>query len=388
MARWTGNGSFTKTGAGAMSVGANAGDRFTIDSTRGGGFNMAAGNFTVTGTAYFVLGDVGNATYNQTDGTFTLSASSGGYIGNGNGSNSTMNITGGSFSQTVDRMRIGQAVNSVGRMNIGSGASLATVTIPTINFSENSSGARGFLNLSTNGLLHVGKISKGAGAGTMTFDGGTLRAANSVTDFMQGLTAATINAGGATIDTDGKTITIGQALSAPTGSGVTSIAVTDSGSGYLCAPIVTIDGGTSSVPATAVANMVDDGTGNGTFKIASLTITSPGDYTAAPTTVTLIGGGATTQATFGTPVLATNTSGSLTKNGLGTLTLTASNTYTGGTIVNAGTLAVTGTAATLGSGNLTIADGATCAIAHPTAQWPTPPRSLSPAPPNSTSLPG
>ena len=171
---WTGNGSFTKTGAGAMSVGANAGDRFTIDSTRGGGFNMAAGTFTVTGTAYFVMGDVGNATYNQTDGTFTLSASNGGYIGNGTGSNSTMNITGGTFIQTVDRMRIGQAASSVGRMNIGSGASLATVTTPSINFSENSSGAQGYLNLSTNGLLNVGKISKGAGAGTISFDGGTL----------------------------------------------------------------------------------------------------------------------------------------------------------------------------------------------------------------------
>ncbi len=52
------------------------------------------------------------------------------------------------------------------------------------------------------------------------------------------------------------------------------------------------------------------------------------------------------------------TGGSLVKAGAGTLTLSGTNTYTGGTVLNAGTLAV-GSNAALGTGTLTIANGAT-----------------------------
>ena len=102
----------------------------------------------------------------------------------------------------------------------------------------------------------------------------------------------------------------------------------------------------------------------GPSSIASLTITSPGVYTVAPTSVSLIGGGSAIPATFGTPVLAANASGTLTKNGLGTLTLTAANTYTGGT-TSTPARSPSPAAPPLGSGNLTVANGATCAIANP-----------------------
>jgi autotransporter-associated beta strand protein len=110
--------------------------------------------------------------------------------------------------------------------------------------------------------------------------------------------------------------------------------------------------------------MVDDGTGQGTFKIAGLTITSPGVYTTAPTGVSLTGGGSATPATFGAVSTAAHVSGALTKSGLGTLTLTASNTYAGDTTVDGGIL-VADTAATLGAGNLSIAADATCTLRNP-----------------------
>src|SRR5260370_23260994 len=54
-------------------------------------------------------------------------------------------------------------------------------------------------------------------------------------------------------------------------------------------------------------------------------------------------------------------SGGLTKNGSGTLTLSATNSYAGPTVVNAGTLATT--TASSGAGNYTVADNAALAVA-------------------------
>ena len=83
--------------------------------------------------------------------------------------------------------------------------------------------------------------------------------------------------------------------------------------------------------------MVDDGTGAGTFKIGSITITNPGvGYTGTPT-ITLSGGGAFTVAnpTGWTLASAASVSGGLTKISTGVLTLGGNNTYTGPTTVSA-----------------------------------------------------
>ena len=54
----------------------------------------------------------------------------------------------------------------------------------------------------------------------------------------------------------------------------------------------------------------------------------------------------------------------LNKAGAGVLTLTGTNTYTGGTRINAGTLAIAASGA-LGAGDLTVADGAVCQLGNP-----------------------
>ena len=149
-------------------------------------------------------------------------------------------------------------------------------------------------------------------------------------------------------------ITIAEPLLAPTGSGVTSIDLTDGGAGYIDTPVVRLSGGIGT-GATAVAN-VSGGV------VTGFTITNPGsgydpsDFLSA----TIEGGGATTPATIGTINLAANsTAGGLTKTGAGTLTLTGVNTYGGATTVNEGTLAF-GVSETLSS--LVIADGATVVL--------------------------
>jgi len=198
----------------------------------------------------------------------------------------------------------------------------------------------------------------------INFNGGTLRAAASGELFIfsssGGSSTMTLYSngafgsfnGGAVIDTNGFNATISQPIQAPTGNGVTSIALGSAGSGYIGAPYVEISGGGGS-GATAYAT-VDLDAGSPTYgQVTGIVVTNPGvGYSSTPT-VTLRGGGGT-GATVGTVTTAANTSGGLTKQGAGTLTLTAANTYTGTTTISAGTLQIgaAGTSGTLGTGDV------------------------------------
>lgn len=239
-----------------------------------------------------------------------------------------------------------------------------TGSIATLNHSPISLGGgvnTGILNLN-GGNVEVSAVT--GTSGLIHFHGGTLKPSTDSGNFLA-VHSARILSGGAVIDTNAKSITIHQALLAPTAQGVVELPVLDGGSGFTCTPIVKFTGGNFTIPATAVPIMEDDGSGRGTLKIAAITITSPGACTEAPSGVSLIGTGSATPAAFGTAVLGDIASGSLTKSGNGTLTLTATNRYTGGTIVTAGTLAVSGNAATLGAGDLTISAGASVSLQNP-----------------------
>ena len=162
-------------------------------------------------------------------------------------------------------------------------------------------------------------------------------------DLPNGITAATVYKEGAVIDTNGHNISIQTALVKPDGQGVSSIPVLTAGTEYQSAPIIRIDTATvdTGVGTTAIAEMVDDGTGNGTYKINDILITNPGtSYGAAPT-VTILGGSPTTGATIDVAALATNdVTGGLTKKGDGILTLTGDLTYGGVTNIQKGTLQI------------------------------------------------
>ncbi len=197
----------------------------------GGTLNMTAGTINKTGAGNITIGSTGGGLLNQSGGTI-----------NSTGSNFFVAEVAGTGTYTIS----GNAV----------------ANIPGLTFGQNAA-STGTVNLNggTIAATQIVKVNAGATA-TFNFNGGTLQArTGAATAFMTGLTTANVRNGGAVIDTNGQSITIGQAL-----------------------------------------------------------------------LHSAIGGDAATD-------------GGLTKNGLGTLTLSAANTYTGNTVVNGGILALTGASA-------------------------------------------
>ena len=323
-------------------------DDLRIGSTTGGegyyklsGGTLIANEAGVGGSLNNTLGvmDITGGTF-QDNGWIT--------IGRGGGTSSgILNIMGGTAT-AGNNIALNNATTAGAQsvLNISN----ATVTGPAnagLNLSlamwGNVAGTLGVANLQSGGTLAIVGVTAWSANPTalLNFNGGTLKATVANAAFM---TSANIDnvyvySGGGTIDNNGFGITISRPLEAPIGNGVATIAVTNGGSGYVGAPMVTVAGGTGA-GATAVANMLDDGTGNGTFRVGSITVTSPGVYAADPTTVTLRGGGATTAASGFTIGTAANTGGGMTFKGIAITTLTGTNTYTGGTTVNGGALQI------------------------------------------------
>jgi len=209
----------------------------------------------------------------------------------------------------------------------------------------------GNVNLLTGGTL-ISRVGIQWGSldpssiGYVNFNGGTLRASGSSSDYWSGWTAGYIFGGGAVIDSQANSITIGQALQVPSGGGVTSI-TGGSGSGFLSPPVVTISGDGSG--ATAVAQI--DASGN----IINVFITNPGvNYTSASANFS---GGGGSAGGYSVAIGANATTGGLTKTGSGTLTLTGTNTYAGLTVVNNGTLVLG--KAHAATGGISVLDGKT-----------------------------
>jgi len=209
----------------------------------------------------------------------------------------------------------------------------------------------GNVNILTGGTLisRVGiqwGASNPSSLGYVNFNGGTLRASGSSSDYWSGWSGAFVFGSGAVIDSQANSITIGQALLAPTGSGVTSI-TGGSGSGFLSPPVVSISG--DGTGATAIAQI--DAGGN----VTGIIITSPGvNYTSASASFS---GGGGSAGSYTVNLGANPITGGLTKLGSGTLTLTGTNSYGGVTAVSNGTLVLGKSHAA--PGNITVADSAT-----------------------------
>lgn len=352
-------GALYQSGTGSVSV-----LSFTMGTASGTGaanssYYRLSGSATL-GASNLVLASAGatstTAVFDQAGGTVNIGAFA--RITNTASGAASMNLTGGTFNfsgtgANNDTSFVVGYANGRGELNVR-GSALLNLGTTALRVSGNAASS-GFVSLATGGTIAASSVIAGGGSGALVFDGGTLRATAASANFI-GTANNFVQAGGARIDSNGFNVTVSQALQAPSGDGVRSVAVANGGSGFLGAPLVGITGGGGS-GATGYAVMSADGT-----QVVSIVITSPGSgYTSAPT-VTLVGGGGT-GAVLGTVDLSANTSGALTKTGAGILTLTAANTYAGGTFVNAGGIATSG-AGSLGSGDVTVAAGASLTLGN------------------------
>ena len=295
---------------------------------------VIANSSALTTSGNFQIGAFGLGVLNQTSGTITSAqwTDLGRFVsgfGVGNISGGQWNATG-----TGNPFFVGEDGNGV--LNLSGSGLVSCVNGMMIG---NTSAAGGVVNLSGGTLLTTTLFRTAGTMSVFNFNGGTLKAAASNTTFLQGLDSAGAGSGafvwngGGTIDNGGFNIAIGQALLAPTGSGVSSIALSSSGSGYLGEPVVEITGG-GGTGATARAIMSGG-------QITSILITNPGTGYTSPPTISVSGGGYSSAATLGAAALAANsTSGALTFIGGGTTTLSGNNTYSGGTTINAGAVSI------------------------------------------------
>jgi autotransporter-associated beta strand protein len=346
---------------------ANTSGRGIVISQAGGN----SGSMEITGGSFSTLGSsqadvIGNAQ------TATLTVSGGTFIGAGTSAGGTLiGLNSGSGTSTLNVSGTGQATFT--RLQLSAATTIVNLDGGRITANE----VVDVDNSGTTGLSNT----------TFHFNGGILQAgANSLTNFMSGLTNAYVRTGGANIDTNGRDITIAQSLldfTTPSGGGLTK-----SGSGTLTLSgtntytgLTTINAGAVTVSntgslasgnaltlgASGSADFANSGQSLGAVSNAN-TATNALNFSAATGTVTLAslsGAGNTRFGSNGTVTAGISTG---TVNAVGLLTASISGGTVGAgslssTTMSGGTTTVSGTATigTMSSGTANL-NGATSAI--------------------------
>jgi autotransporter-associated beta strand protein/T5SS/PEP-CTERM-associated repeat protein len=188
-----------------------------------GTYTLSGGTFDSGSNANILVGKNGQGTFTQSGGT--LYARKVLYLGRYSGSTGSYSISGGTLSQTSTSNRLYVGYAGAGTLTIsGSGLVDASGGVQL----SGSSSVTGEVYLN-GGTLYTTIVDDGGGTSKFHFNGGTLKAKNATTTFMQGLDTVDVLSGGAVIDTNGYNVTIAQALLAGPSSG----GLTKNGSGIL-----------------------------------------------------------------------------------------------------------------------------------------------------------
>lgn len=425
----TGSGVFNMNSSGTVSFTSgtpNLGGTGGATDTGVGAFYMNSGtvDFCLTGD-YLTLGDEAPATQvsgmgtgagfaygylNQSGGTITITASAGARVGGGGvgvwyqsggvltcpryfavggngsqGGNGIYTIVGGTATIGASGYYaiLGGKPNATGIMDLGTEAggtgSFTAGNGSGLVFLSDAAATNGTLNLNSGTLVMNGPIQRASANTTLkdtanvNCNGGTVQAAVGLPSLFTTNSGMTIKLykGGLTIDSQTYNVTNVASLQNAPGngfypSGGTLAISSGGGSGYVGAPWVNVTSSAGSVGSNAMA-IATLSAGS----VSSVVITCPGENYQAGDVLNFafINGGAATPATtyqytIQASDLATNT-GSLTKISAGSLTLSGASTYNGGTVVSAGTL-YANAAGALGSGNVTVNNGATLVLTNAT----------------------
>jgi fibronectin-binding autotransporter adhesin len=180
-------------------------------------YNLTGG--TLNPSAREIVGNDGKGTFNQSGGSniVPMDVSVGDHIGNSSAAQpDTYNLSGGMIATSGSGIQSGLLLG-------WNGYGLFNQTGGTATFGGNGiqlSGSGGFGTYALNGgtmstsqiYVNGGQTNNAGGGGFILFNGGTLQPAGSSTTFLQTLTGARVQAGGAVIDTNGFNITIAQPL--------------------------------------------------------------------------------------------------------------------------------------------------------------------------------
>ncbi len=184
------------TNSNPASIGYAAGETGTVNVLNGRTWEI---------TNFLYVGNEGSGTLNVQAGS-TLKNSSNGYIGHATGSTGVVTVTGaGSQWQASSSLYVGN--QGAGTLTIADGGKV-TPNSGELRLAA-AAGSQGTLNLNgtpgIRGVLEIGYVSEGSGAGKINFDGGILRAKWYENDFLRNFEPGDVEllSGGAFIDTNG-----------------------------------------------------------------------------------------------------------------------------------------------------------------------------------------